>query len=186
MPLQPARLGDMKNTIRIRHFILLALVALAIAGCNQSATTTGEADTDQSAAWSLSVLSGNWTTGFPRTFQRCALDSTGRLTLTTEEDGGEGMTVVAEETATVSDADLQRFEEGADGVELMNQETLDIAGDCVGGSARELTYTTGGAGANTFSIVGGCGAELADTDAALAALLEIFDDICARYQTPLD
>ena len=166
-------LKAMKNNLGIRSLLLLALLMMVAGGCNQTGVAPQENPSDnKSVSWTFSVTSGNWTTADPQEFTT-TLDSTGLMTWKTPE----GDTT----SATISAEDLARFNKSMATVDLKNQKTLELAEGCAGGGAQVLTYKEAAGVTNTFSIVGGCGAELKDTDAALAAFMDTFNSIIALY-----
>jgi hypothetical protein len=169
----------MKNKIQIKYLWLLAIVVMMMSGCPDSTTT---ADSGAITTWTFSVVTGNWTTAPPWTSYRYTLDDTGNLTWATVEEG-ETDTVVSEGSATISGGDMELFCQKAATVDLMNQASLNPAGDCAGGGSHRYTYTVDGRGSNEFTISTGCDADLAALDADLAALVDAFFSILNRYVT---
>jgi len=164
----------------MKAFLKKASLALSAALVLCSCSGMGAAVYEGEAEWSFAEVSGNWTVSFPRTQVTTTIESLGVVSRVVESLSPDSTEVVSEKVAQLTDEDLARLELLKSKLDLQAQGSLELAPGCAGGGAAVYTYSEGGGEPVTFTITGGCGAELSEAEPDLAAFIDAVNEIAER------
>ena len=160
----------MRDLLKTAAGLLAALLFSACSGMG-AAVHEGEGE------WSFTEVSGNWTVSFPRTQVTTTVESLGSVSRVVESLSPDSTEVVSEKVGQLTDEDLSRLELLKSKLDLSSQASLELAPGCAGGGAAIYTYSEGDGEPVTFTITGGCGAELSDSEPDLAAFIDAVNGI---------